>query len=244
MTTVKPVKSVNHQTTKSPEKPEPKQLVTLAPKPVPASEDRHLAEWGSGGLRLLSFNGSTGIHRTIDDGAEVPDGTQFIALLHATRKGFIRFNGPGVPPDIRMVGIDEAVATPTRESLGDTDPSKWPVGRSGTKEDPWKEQIVFPVARYDAGAALFLYVARGIVAVNSARSLLSEWRYHPKRQAGLIPVIAIKNSTYFSKKLNSRRPKPAYEIVLWVTKAGEVPSSSEVTKAIEQALAFNDEIDI
>jgi hypothetical protein len=243
MTTVKTDKPANHQ--KSPEKPEVKQ-VTAAP-PVPTSGnalDRHLAEWGGSGLRLIAFNGSTGIHRTLDDNTEVPDGTQFIAMLHATRKGFIKFNGPGVPPDVRMVGIEENVATPTRESLGDNDPTKWPLDMNGQRTDPWKEQIVFPVARHDAGAALFLYVARGIVAMNSVRSLLSEWRFHPKRQAGLIPVIALRNSTYFSKRLNSRRPKPAYEIVLWVTKAGEVPSSSEVTKAIAQALPFNDEIDI
>jgi hypothetical protein len=82
--TAKTAKLKNHQI-QAPEKnpPATTAVVVAAPsRPLTRDNalDRHLAEWGSGGLRLISFNGSTGIHRTLDDKVEVPDGTQFIAL--------------------------------------------------------------------------------------------------------------------------------------------------------------------
>jgi hypothetical protein len=245
--TVKAAKPKNHQI-QSPEKkpPETTAVVVTAPsRPLTSDNalDRHLAEWSSGGLRLIAFNGSTGIHRTLDDKVEVADGTQFVALLNQTRKGYIKFNS-GAPPSICMVGIEEEAELPERDTLGDNDKTKWPLDMNGQQTDPWKPQIAFPMSRYDAGAALFLYVARGPVAMNSVSGLLGEFRYHPKRLAGLLPVIKVKNGTYWSKKHNCNRPKPVYEIALWVTKTGEVPPSAEVTKAIEQALPFNDEIGI
>jgi hypothetical protein len=106
---------------------ETKQQVTVnAPQPPATSVaalERHLAEWGGSGGRMFQFNGSTGIYRTLDDGVEVPVGTRFAALLHETRKGFIKFNGDGVPPDTHMVRIDED-ADIERDTLGDNDQSK------------------------------------------------------------------------------------------------------------------------
>ena len=187
-----------------------------------AALDRHLEEWGGGGGRLLAFNGSTGIHRTLDDGVEVPSGTQYVAFLHETRKGFIRFNEGG-PPDVRMVRISEAADVPRREELGDLDQSKWPNGLDGTRTDPWKLQVAIPLAQHDAGGELFVYVARGPVQLNAVSDLLGRWRYHPKRRAGLIPVISVQNGTYYSKRFNGLRPKPLLVIVDWVTRTGAPP---------------------
>jgi hypothetical protein len=158
MTTSKSVKQQNSQT----ETQQQQQLaVTMKAPQLPATLDealdRHLAEWGGTGGRLFQFNGSTGIYRTTDDGVEVPVGTEFVALLHETRKGFIKFNSAGVPPDVRMVRIDETADVPERDELGDIDPTKWPVGLSGVQEDPWKEQFAIPMQRHDAGGELYVY---------------------------------------------------------------------------------------
>jgi hypothetical protein len=184
--------------------------------------ERHLGEWGGGGGRLISFNGSTGIHRTLDDGVEVAPRTDFVAFLHETQRGFIKFN-IGAPPDLRMVSIGENAEVPRREELGDLDESKWPYGLDGNRQDPWKEQIAIPLARRDAGGELFIYVARGSVALNSVVDLLGRWRRHPKRRADLIPVIALENGTYPSKKFGGFKPKPLFVFVDWVTKDGNPP---------------------
>jgi hypothetical protein len=203
--------------------------------------DRHLAEWGGNGGRLFAFNGSTGIYRALDDNVEVPVGTKFVALLHETRKGFIKFNGDGMPPDVRMVRIDENADTPTRDELGDRDESKWPVGLDGQKIDPWKQQIAIPMARHDAGSELYVYVARGIVAMNSAGDLLGRWRYHPKRAKGLIPVISIECGTYPSR-YGGQKPKPMLVINEWVTRSGEQPSAQAIAgPSLREEL--NDKID-
>jgi hypothetical protein len=223
-----------------------KPLIVSAPQPLtPLDEalDRHLAEWGGSGGRMFTFNGATGIFHTTDDGIEVPAGTKFIALLHETRKGYIKFNGPGAAPDVRMVRIDEN-ADIDREELGDNDQSQWLVGLSGQIEDPWKPQFACPMARYDSGGELFVYVARGVVAMNAFGNLLGVWRWHPKRKIGLIPVIEIKSGTYPSKRFGGRKPKPILEIISWVTRTGETPPAAAVQQAIEQSKPdFNDSID-
>ena len=223
MTTVKP--KIPNQAAHS--SSDNKQQLTVSAAAAPASMsdealDRHLAEWGGSGGRLIAFNGSTGIHRTLDDGVEVPVGTEYVAFLHETQKGFIKFNEGG-PPDVRMIRICEDAEIPKRETLGDRDQRSWPVGLNGDKQDPWKEQYAIPLARHDAGGELFIYIARGSVAMNSVSSLLGNWRWHPKRQAGLIPVVKVENGTYPSKRFGGLKPKPVLTIVGWVTRTGEPP---------------------
>jgi hypothetical protein len=219
----------------------PATTVTSA-QPVATSDealDRHLAEWGGGGGRLFGFNGSTGIHRTYDDGVEVPAGTKFVAHLHETQRGFINFSHDG-PPDVRMVRIGENAETPERDALGDHDQNLWPIGLSGGKEDPWKEQFAIPMQRHDAGGELFIYVARGSVAMNSVKNLLGSWRWHPNRQNGLIPVIEIKNGTYPSKRFGGLKPKPVLAIVDWVTRTGAPPTPLPPPKPLR--VEMNDSI--
>jgi hypothetical protein len=217
------------------------QLVASTPQvPATASNealDRHLSEWGGSGGRLITFNGETGIHRTLDDGVEVPAGTEFVAFLHETQKGWIKFN-EGTPPNIHMVRISDNADVLRREELGDIDPTTWPLGLDRVnREDPWKLQIVVPMARHDAGGELFLYVARGKVANYSVSDLLGRWRHHPKRQAGLIPLIRIENGTYYNKRFGGLKPKPLLPIVGWVTKAGVAPPPSTAI-----GVEMNDEI--
>ena len=208
--------------------PKKQQLAARAAPAVPVTItsdealDRHLSEWGGSGGRLIAFNGSSGIHRTLDDSVEVPSGTDFVAFLHETQKGYIKFNDDA-PPDVCMVAINQDAEVPQRKELGDLDQSKWPRGLDGNKRDPWKEQIAIPLARCDAGGELFVYVARGAVALNSVADLLGRWRRHPKRQAGLIPVIRLENGTYPSKKFGGFKPKPLLLIIDWVTKDGSPP---------------------
>ena len=219
-------KKSNNPTHQIPKTQQPQQQLTVATTPVPMTSEqaleRHLAEWGGAPGRLVAFNGSTGIHRTLDDGVEVPGGTEFVMFLHETKKGFIKFNGPGEPPTLKMIRIDQNVEEITRDSLGDNDETKWPIV-DGKPKDPWIEQYVIPSMRNDPGGELFVYVARGIVAMLSVESLLGRWRHSPRRREGLVPVVKVDNGTYWNKRFNADRPKPIMTIVRWVTKTGAPP---------------------
>jgi hypothetical protein len=203
--------------------------------------DRHLAEWGGSGGRLIQFNGSTGIHRTLDDDVEVPSGSEFVALLHETQRGFIKFNDGG-PPDVRMVGISENAEAPKRETLGDHDKDAWPIGMSGDKQDPWKEQYAVPLVCNDAGGELFVYIARGPVQMNSVGDLLGRWRWHPKRRDGFIPLIKIENGSYESKRFGGRKPKPILKIIDWVTRIGASSPAIAPAAPVPLRVEMNDEI--
>jgi hypothetical protein len=244
-TTSKSVKQSIDQTEAQPKQSRQDLTVNAAPQ-LPATNDealdRHLAKWGGSGGRMFGFNGSTGIFRTLDDNTEIPSGTKFIAFLHETRRGFIKFNGEGVPPDVQMVRIDEDVEDIERDPLGENDRSKWPLGMDGQPADPWKEQIVIPMARDDAGRELYLYVSRGIVAMNSAGDLLGRWRWHPNRAAGLIPVVIIESGTYPSKKFGGRKPKPILKMDRWVTRSGDEPPAQAIARpSLSEEL--NDKVD-
>jgi len=217
-------------------------LVPVVPATSEAALEQNLATWGGGGGRLFGFNGSTGIHRTLLDNVEVPAGTEMIAHLHETQKGFIKFNPDG-PPDVRMARIDQVDGAPTRDELGDHDEAQWPLGFSNQPEDPWKPQFAVPMEWNDEGRELYVLVARGLVAMNSVEFLLGRWRRHPKRLQGMIPIIRIVNSSYWSKKYQRNQPKPEYPFVTWVTKTGApppppVPLSVEMNDAIPD---FSDE---
>jgi hypothetical protein len=94
--------------------------------------------------------------------------------------------------------------------------------------------------RYDAGGEVYVYIARGIVAMNSAGDLLGRWKYHPKRAAGFIPVVEIRSGTYPSRRFGGRKPKPLLVIVEWVTRSGEpAPAIAKPSLADE----LNDKID-
>src|SRR5262249_9477778 len=105
--TSKPIKQPTDPTEQQIKETKQEQPLTVlhvqAPTQLPTRSDEaietHLAQWGGSGGRLFAFNGSTGIYRTLDDDVEVPCGTKFVALLHETRKGFIKFSQDGGPPD-------------------------------------------------------------------------------------------------------------------------------------------------
>jgi hypothetical protein len=202
--------------------------VTPAPPPTaanPAALERHLADWSGPVGRLIAFNGSTGLHRTLDDDVEVLAGSKFIACLDQAAKGYIRFND-GAPPTLAMVRIGEDADIPEREALGDTDPRQWPTSTlNGQPDDPWKLQIVFPLVSCDVSGEIYAYVARGPVALNAAGDLLGRFRFHPKRHKGLLPVVEINSGTYVSKKFGPR-PKPVLKITDWVQPDGSPAPSN------------------
>jgi hypothetical protein len=58
---------------------------------------------------------------TTRDGDEIEEGRKLVVVHDGIHVGFIKFNGPGAPPDTRMVLIFKGQRPPPRDSLGDMD---------------------------------------------------------------------------------------------------------------------------
>jgi hypothetical protein len=113
-------------------------------EPVTPDEyrQRYLDEVAPSGVvgRLIKF-GKDGTFITPDDNQDVPMNTEFVALCDQTLVGWLKFNGPGEMPDRQMGLLYDGFIMPTRESLGDLDPTKWEAGLDGQPNDPWIHQI-------------------------------------------------------------------------------------------------------
>jgi hypothetical protein len=218
----------------------------VPPAPVSAEAvERHLAAWGGGTPRRIAFNGSSGIFRTLDDDVEVPSGTQFIGGLSYTRRGFVKFNGDGEPPTLVMVSLGEDADLPRRETLGDNDPQQWPISTlTGQAADPWQEQICIPLISRGADGEVYECIARGVVALRSAGSLLDRYKWAPQRHAGLLPLVELVSSTYKSPMFGVR-PKPLFKIAGWVKPDGSSPTPPAgrlPPKGGDGSAGFNDEL--
>ena len=72
--------------------------------------------------RLALFNCQTGIYSTHDDGAEIAQGSEYIAHGDLTIHGWIRFDPDGGPvTSVTGLYFDPAWKLPPRPSLGEMD---------------------------------------------------------------------------------------------------------------------------
>jgi hypothetical protein len=224
--------------------PAPRPAETL---PVPIStaavainQDK-LDQWASLPQISINFNGNDG---TLDalDGSTVTD-REFVALIPRATKGFTRFHGKGVQPDVVESCISDDSPDITRDELGDQDEEQWEVF-GGQRRDPWQPHMALPLIARDDSGDLYQFVARNKVSIIAVCQLLGRYKHHPRGKAGMLPVIKIGTVKYFNKKFNVEKPKPVLGIVDWVSRDGSSPVSAPQLKAeVAQAHAeFEDEI--
>ncbi len=90
--------------------------------------------------RMVKFS-KDGQFVTHDDGEPIDDNAEFAALCDETLVGWIKFNGPGEPPDRIMGLLYGGFQMPPTDGLSDRDPSKWPIGLDGKPADPWQHHV-------------------------------------------------------------------------------------------------------
>jgi hypothetical protein len=88
----------------------------------------------------------------------VPEGTEYIVFIDEVARGYIKFEDKTVT-DRKIVKVRDGKA-PSREELGDTDPTQWEVDeRTGKPRDPWVLQWLLPMAPVEAEGDLTVYCA-------------------------------------------------------------------------------------
>jgi hypothetical protein len=140
--------------------------------------------------RLVKFS-KDGQFITADDGEPISDVAEFVVLADETLVGWIKFNGPGEPPDRAMGLLYGDFRMPPRDALGDIDQSAWSNGLNGSPEDPWKHQVYLVLQNAESGE-LYTYIASSQTARRSVGHLLRHYDRMQRTHPDEYPVVRLK----------------------------------------------------
>ena len=143
----------------------------------------------------IKFDGKTGQFVLPGSGEPVDENTRYIALIHEMWNGHIKFNGEGEQPT-RVGGLpyDNYVMAP-RESLGDLDPSQWPLGLDGKPADPWLHQILIPLQNVET-SEVFTFQTTSTTGRTAVGALLRAYNRMRRTNPDEVPIIQLRASSY------------------------------------------------
>jgi hypothetical protein len=140
--------------------------------------------------RLVKFN-KDGKFVTSDTGDVIDENTEFVALCDEVLVGWIKFNGENSPPDRVQGLLYEGFVMPLRETLGDTDPTKWETGLSGQPQDPFQHQMSL-VLQDTTTHEIFTFSTTSQTGRRAVGDLLRHYERLRRADADLYPVIRLK----------------------------------------------------
>jgi hypothetical protein len=168
---------------------------------------------GSGGKPLIKWNGNEGTFSD-RDGKTFNDDCFILNAVGATA-GYNKYGGKGEKPERRTGPIYPKDEAPKRDTLGDTDKSKWPIGRfTKEPEDPWTPVVELPLKHQETGAECILTLSSK-TAIGAVRDLFA---LLPQVPNGHDPVIKL--ATGPMKTAFGTRKKPILTLV------GKVPNGA------------------
>jgi hypothetical protein len=170
----------------------------------------------------IAFHGVDGNFPS--DSGDLADGRHFVAFPLEVWKGFIRFNGTGVPPETKMRCAGEDLPPLTRDDLEDGYAQR--PGKDGTLQYSWQEQTALPLITADDAGEMFSFIARNRVSLIAVDTFLDRYLHHPKGRQGLLPIVELATGSYINKKFgNTKKPKPNLKIVGWVSRDGNASNA-------------------
>jgi hypothetical protein len=132
-----------------------------------------------------------------DTQEEVSPETDYVALCPEALAGWILFR-KDAPPDRVMGLLYGGFVMPPRDTLGDLDPSEWPLGLSGAPDDPWKHQIYLPLQNADT-REFITFVTSSKTGRSAVGSLLRHYERMRKSHPGELPVVRLKTGGFNHK---------------------------------------------
>jgi hypothetical protein len=140
--------------------------------------------------RMVKFT-KNGEYATTDDDTVLSDERIFVAMADQTLIGWIKFNAKGEPPDRVMGLLYENFAMPARESLGDTDVSKWETGLDGKPADPWQHHQ-YLVLQDAESKELFTFVTGSVTGRRAVGTLLKHYNRMRQGKEEAYPLVKLK----------------------------------------------------
>ena len=157
--------------------------------PSTANISSCLDEHCGGGSGVLFKFAKDQRFRRIDDGEEIPLGTEFTVIYDQIQVGWIRFYGKGMPPERKMGPLFEGFSPPPRDTLGETDPSVWEKGLSGQPVDPWQQQVLLPLQAADG--ELFIFGTTSSTGRRAVGRVIDECTKMLRREPDQYPVVKL-----------------------------------------------------
>jgi hypothetical protein len=177
--------------------------------PITYTEEDHIinaAKDDAGFGRILSYaKGEYSLDKVF-----VPLGTEYRFYAKSWVQVWINF---GPPVEQRIYQVVKGQKAPDRNSLGDLDQSKWPMGLDGRVKDPWVKQFLVQFENVETGelCAFRTSSAGGRRAVAELCQLCA---FRSKRGDPSVAIIKLA-STSFPTKNFGKVAKPQFDIVGW-----------------------------
>jgi len=143
--------------------------------------------------RMIKFN-KEGQFVCSDNDEAISEDTDFTALCDQTLIGWIKFNNDA-PPDRVMGLLYDGFVMPGRDTLGDTDKSKWDLGLDGHPADPWQHHVYAVLQRGDT-AELFTYTTSSITGRRAIGNLLRHYERMTRAYPDMFPVVKLKTGGF------------------------------------------------
>jgi hypothetical protein len=205
---------------------------------IPSSAvDTYLNEHCGGGSGVLFKFAKDQRFRRVDDGEEIPLGTQFTVVYDQIQVGWIKFNGKGEPPERKMGALFQGFSPCPRDELGDDDQSLWEVGLSGKPADPWQQQILLPLQAEDG--ELFIFGTTSITGRRAVGRVIEECKKMLRREPNDYPVIKLALSSFQHREERiGRVTVPAFVRVGKTPKTGIAAIDTSIATDMDDEIPF------
>ena len=185
--------------------------------------------------RTVKFT-KDGIFATTDDGTPLSEDKTFVALCDETLVGWIKFNGPGEPPERKCGLLFNGFKMPLRSELGDTDPTGWEKGLSGQPQDPWLHQMCLVLQECDSGE-LYTFVSTSNTGRRAIANLLRT--YERLRVKDEVPLVKLKVSGFEHRDARVGWVKvPAFVVVGRTSRDSAFRSAPTAQEILDDAIPF------
>jgi hypothetical protein len=128
----------------------------------------------------------------------ISEGEDFLTPCDETLVGWVKFNGPGEPPDREMGLLHDGFIMPTRESLGDLDEAKWEKGLDGTPQDPWQHHVYLPLQN-SRTKEMLTFVTSSKTGRRAVGTLLRHYGRLCRTKPGHVPVVGLRSGGFNHK---------------------------------------------
>jgi hypothetical protein len=160
---------------------------------------------------LLRFIKGRWVHKGENGKEELPIGTGLVLVTGECRRGWTKWHN-GKPVAHHVGRVCENYTPPSREEIGNTDESRWPIGLSGKKQDPWQFTFYVPLVSDDGD--LFTFVTSTAGGRMEVSNLFARYAADAHKHPGQAPVVTLGTDTFESKSYGEV-DQPRLDIVDW-----------------------------
>jgi hypothetical protein len=200
-----------------------------------SSRERYLDEIAPSGVvgRLIKFS-KEGQFVFADDDSVVGADEDFVAVCDQTVVAYVKFH-EDAPPE-RIGGLlYNGFNLPPRETLGDVNPTKWPIGLSGQPEDPWRHEILLVLKR-PATLELVTFATTSKTGRRAVGALLR----HYDRLGDAYPTVRLRPGGFNHRDTRiGWVPTPNFAIVGQAPKATAAVPDTSVSTQLDDAIPFS-----